>query len=74
MRGGSSALPSLGWLANTVIDTGFDPDNDTALRRLMSLPDVALGLGIPAKTALVIGSDGTGEIVGEGQIAAFRKK
>lgn len=74
MRGGSSALPSLGWLANTVIDTGFDPDNDTALRRLMSLPDVTLGLGIPAKTALVIGSDGTGEIVGEGQIAAFRKK
>ena len=74
MRGGSSALPALGWLANTVIDTGFDPANDTALRRLMSLSDVTLGLGIPAKTALVIGSDGTGEIVGEGQIAAFRKK
>jgi cyanophycinase-like exopeptidase len=74
MRGGSSALPALDWLANTVIDTGFDPANDTALRRLMSLPDVTLGLGIPAKTALVIDSDGTGEIVGEGQIAAFRKK
>jgi cyanophycinase-like exopeptidase len=74
MRGGSSALPALGWLAGTVIDTGFDPANDTALRRLMSLPDVTLGLGIPAKTALVIASDGSGEIVGEGQVAAFRKK
>lgn len=74
MRGGSAALPGFGWLANTVIDTGFDPANDTALRRLMSLPDISLGLGIPARTALVIGSDGTGEIVGEGQVAAFRKK
>ncbi|HYK05676.1 MAG TPA: Type 1 glutamine amidotransferase-like domain-containing protein [Thermoanaerobaculia bacterium] len=74
MRGAVSALPALGWLANTAIDTAFDPSNDTALRRLMSLPDVNLGLGIPAKTALVITSDGTGEIIGEGQIAAFRKK
>lgn len=74
MRGSVSALPALGWLANTAIDTAFDPSNDTALRRLMSLPDVNLGLGIPPKTALVISSDGTGEIIGEGQIAAFRKK
>ncbi|MEA2464083.1 MAG: dipeptidase, partial [Acidobacteriota bacterium] len=74
MRGALSALPALGWLANTAIDTSFDPSNDTALRRLMSLPDVNLGIGIPAKTALVINSDGTGEIIGEGQIAAFRKK
>jgi len=74
MRGSVSALPALGWLANTAIDTAFDPSNDTALRRLMSLPDVNLGLGIPPKTALVISADGTGEIIGEGQIAAFRKK
>jgi cyanophycinase-like exopeptidase len=74
MRGNSSAIAALGWLANTVIDTAFDPQNDTALRRLMSLPDVKLGLGIPAKTALVIGRDGTAEIVGEGQVAAFRKQ
>jgi cyanophycinase-like exopeptidase len=74
MRGGSSALAGLGWLSHTVVDTGFEPENDTALRRLMSLPDVTLGLGIPAKTALVIGRESTGEIVGEGQVAAFRKK
>lgn len=74
MRGTASALPALGWLSGTAIDTSFEPENDTALRRLMSLPDVNLGLGIPARTALVIASDGTAEIIGEGQIAAFRKK
>ena len=73
MRGGASALPALGWLAHTVIDTGFDPQNDTALRRLMSLPEATLGIGIPAKTALVIHRDGTTEIVGDGQVAAFRR-
>lgn len=73
MRGGVSALPALGWLAHTVIDTGFDPQNDTALRRLMSLPEATLGIGIPAKTALVIHRDGTAEIAGDGQVAAFRK-
>jgi cyanophycinase-like exopeptidase len=72
MRGGS-ALPGLAWLAGTAVETAFDPQNDTPLRRLMSAPDVSLGLGIPAKTALIIGSNGRGDIVGEGQIAAFRK-
>jgi cyanophycinase-like exopeptidase len=73
MRGNSSAIAALGWLANTVIDTGFDPQNDTTLRRLMSLPDVTLGIGIPPKTALVVHGDGSTEIAGEGQVAAFRK-
>ena len=71
---GASALPALGWLANTVVDAGFDPQNDTTLRRLMSLPGVELGIGIPPKTALVIDADGNGEIVGPGQVAAFRKR
>lgn len=72
MRGGA-ALAGLGWLAGTAVETAFDPENDTTLRRLMSLPDVSLGLGIPPKTALFIDAAGKGEIVGEGQIAAFRK-
>lgn len=72
MRGGS-ALPALGWLANTVVDAGFDPRNDVTLRRLMSLPEVGLGLGIPPKTAIFLNDRGEGEIVGEGPIAAFRK-
>ena len=73
MRGGIGALPSLGWLTNTAVDAGFDSSNDVTLRRLMSLPDVELGLGIPAKTAVVVNADGSGEIAGEGQIAAYRK-
>jgi cyanophycinase-like exopeptidase len=74
MRGGTGALPALGWLAHAAIETGFDAENDASLRRLMSLPDVELGLGIPAKTALVIDAEGSGTIVGEGRIAAFRKR
>lgn len=70
----ASVLPALNWLDHTAVDTGFDPANDTALRRLMSVPEVELGIGIPAKTALLIGADGVTEIVGGGQIAAFRKK
>ncbi|HET8775042.1 MAG TPA: Type 1 glutamine amidotransferase-like domain-containing protein [Thermoanaerobaculia bacterium] len=73
MRSGG-ALPGLGWLTHTVIDTGFDPQNDVALRRLMSLPDVELGIGIPPRTAAFVDSEGAGEIVGDGQIAVFRKK
>jgi cyanophycinase-like exopeptidase len=72
MRGGP-AIRGMAWLPEAVIDTGFDPGNDVTLRRLMSLPDVSLGLGIPPKTALVIGSEGATEIFGEGSVAAFRK-
>lgn len=73
MQHGGSALPALGWLDATVIDTGFDPADDTMLRRLMSLEGTRLGIGIPPKTALAIGSDGEAQIIGEGNIAAFRK-
>ncbi|HKO58369.1 MAG TPA: Type 1 glutamine amidotransferase-like domain-containing protein [Thermoanaerobaculia bacterium] len=73
MRGQSASLPAFGWLAQTVVDAGFDPQNDVTLRRLMSIPDTRLGLGIPAGTALAIRADGSTEIVGNGNIAAFRK-
>jgi cyanophycinase-like exopeptidase len=66
-------LDGFGWLANTVIDTGFDPQNDENMRRMMSLPDAKLGIGIPTQTALSIRSDGTTEIVGNGTVAVFRK-
>lgn len=66
-------LDGFGWLANTVIDTGFDPENDESLRRLMSLPEVKSGIGIPARTALSIRADGSTEIVGNGNVAVFRK-
>ena len=73
MRGGG-ALTGLQWLENTVVDTGFDAQHDTTLRRLMSLPDVELGVGIPPKTAILVSGDGSTEIIGNGQIAVFRKK
>ena len=73
MRGLTTSLPALGWLEDAVVDTAFDPQNDTALRRLMSIPGTKLGLGIPASTALAIHGDGTTEIIGSGNVAAFRK-
>ena len=73
MRGLTTSLPALGWLANTVIDTAFDPQNDTALRRLMSIPGTQLGLGIPPSTAVVVREGGDSEVIGSGTIAAFRK-
>ena len=72
MRGGRASLPGLGWIANAAVDAGFD-EKDETLRRLMSLPDVALGIGIPTRTALVIASDGSTQVLGDGKIAAFRK-
>lgn len=70
---GAGALTGLGWLARTVIETGFDAADDVPLRRLMSLPDVDVGIGIPPGTALAIGPEGTTEIAGNGRIAVFRK-
>lgn len=72
-HGIAASLPGLGWIANTVVDTAFDPDNDANLRRLMSVPDTHLGIGIPAGTGLAIRADGATEIIGGGNVAAFRK-
>jgi cyanophycinase-like exopeptidase len=74
MHGVARSLPALGWLPATAVDTGFDPADDTNLRRLMSLPETQLGLGIPSRTALAIRADGATEIVGSGSVAAFRKQ
>lgn len=67
------ALPGFGWLESTAVETAFRPDDDVALRRLMSLPEVDLGLGIPAGTALAIDGAGTAAIIGDGSVAVFRK-
>jgi cyanophycinase-like exopeptidase len=74
MRGTASSLPALGWLTQTVIDTAFDPADDTMLRRLMSAPDAHLGIGIPPGTALAIRADGSTEVVGGGTVAVFRRQ
>lgn len=71
LRGG--ALDGLGWLPRTVIDSGFDAADDVGIRRLMSLPDIDIGIGIPPRVALAIRGDGSTQIIGEGRIAVFRK-
>lgn len=73
MQGIAASLPALGWIANTVVDTGFGPENDSNLRRLMSVPETQLGIGIPAGSALAIHSSGETEVIGSGKVAAFRK-
>jgi cyanophycinase-like exopeptidase len=70
---GSGVLDGLGWLSRTAIDTAFDAADDTVLRRLMSLADVDIGIGIPPRVALAIRNDGSTEIIGDGRIAVFRK-
>jgi cyanophycinase-like exopeptidase len=66
-------LPGLGLVPGSVIDTGFDPANDTPLRRLMSIPDVRLGIGIPRDAAIAVAPDRSATILGSGQIAVVRK-
>jgi cyanophycinase-like exopeptidase len=58
------------WIEGAVIDAPFEEDR---LRRLMSIPDAAVGIGIPPSTALAIHADGSTEIVGEGTVAVYRK-
>jgi cyanophycinase-like exopeptidase len=70
MRGVTTSIPALGWLKETVVEGGFE---ETVLRRLMSLPEIRLGIGIPAGTALVVRGDGSTQVIGNGQIAAYRK-
>ncbi len=73
MRNTASALPALGWLDDTVVETAFDSTDDTMLRRLMSLPDVQLGIGIPPRTAAAINPSGSATVLGSGSVAVFRK-
>jgi cyanophycinase-like exopeptidase len=73
MRQTGHALPALGWLAGTVVEPAFDRENDTMLRRLMSIEGTRLGIGIPPKTAVAIRGDGSTEIIGSGHVAVFRK-
>ena len=68
-----SAIEGFGWLPATAIETAFDPERADTLRRLMSIPEIDLGLGIPSGTALAIAPDRRGTIVGEGQLAVVRK-
>jgi cyanophycinase-like exopeptidase len=68
------AITGLGWITGVAIVTGFDPQDDTTLRRMMSAPGVTLGIGIPPRTAVAIFDGGETEIVGQGSIAIVRRQ
>ncbi|HEU5161873.1 MAG TPA: Type 1 glutamine amidotransferase-like domain-containing protein [Thermoanaerobaculia bacterium] len=67
------AVRGFGWLPETAVETAFDAEHSEPLRRLMSLPEIRLGIGIPRATALAIAPDRTGTIIGDGQVAVVRK-
>jgi hypothetical protein len=57
-------LPGFGWLPEGVVEPNFDPGHDRRLRRLLQLPGVRWGVGLPTGSALLLGPDGAAEIVG----------
>ena len=67
-------LRALGIVPGAVIETNaFDVSTNEMLKRLMSDPEAAIGFGIPPQTALAIGPDRSGTILGNGSIAVVRK-
>jgi cyanophycinase-like exopeptidase len=62
--GGGATIPGLGWLPDGVVEPNFDPGHDRRLRRLMQRPGVARGLGLAAGSALILGPEGPGRLVG----------
>ena len=73
MHSPASALEALGWIEGAVIETAFEPHDDSMLRRLMSFSDVKTGIGIPPKTAISIDASGDVTLLGSGSIAVMRK-
>jgi cyanophycinase-like exopeptidase len=57
-------LPGLGWLPGGVVEPNFDPAHDRRLRRLLALPGVSWGVGLPSGSALLLGPEGSFEVVG----------
>ncbi len=57
-------LPGFGWLPDGVVEPNFDPGHDRRLRRLLRLPGVRWGLGLPTSSAVLLGPRGAVEIVG----------
>ncbi|MFL6197681.1 MAG: Type 1 glutamine amidotransferase-like domain-containing protein [Thermoanaerobaculia bacterium] len=57
-------IPGFGWLPEGVVEPNFDPGHDRRLRKLLELPGIRWGLGIPAESAVLLGPDGQMEVVG----------
>lgn len=61
---GGGPVAGLGWLPHAVVEPNFDPGHDRRLRKLMAAPEVRLGVGIPAGSAVLLGPAGVTEIIG----------
>ncbi|MEE8522428.1 MAG: Type 1 glutamine amidotransferase-like domain-containing protein [Thermoanaerobaculia bacterium] len=61
---GGGPIAGLGWLPGGVVEPNFDPAHDRRLRQLMNAPAVEWGLGIPARSAVLLGPEGEAEILG----------
>jgi cyanophycinase-like exopeptidase len=57
-------LPGFGWLPAGVVEPNFDPAHDRRLRRLLQLPGVRWGLGLPSGSAVLLGPRDACEVVG----------
>lgn len=64
--GSGAARDGLGWLPDGVVEPNFDPGHDRRLRQLMASPGVERGLGLAAGSALLLGPEGEGELLGSG--------
>ncbi|HVT03008.1 MAG TPA: Type 1 glutamine amidotransferase-like domain-containing protein [Thermoanaerobaculia bacterium] len=68
------SIPALGIVFGAAVESGFDPAQDSMLRRLMSLPNVTVGVGIPRSCALAIDGSGAASVLGNRPIAVVRKR
>ena len=57
-------IPGFGWLPEGVVEPNFDPGHDRRLRKLLELPGIRWGLGIPPDSAVLLGPDGAVEVIG----------
>ena len=57
-------LPGFGWLPGGVVEPNFDPGHDRRLRKLLGVPGVEWGLGIPGGSAVLLGPDGVMDVIG----------
>jgi cyanophycinase-like exopeptidase len=61
-------IPGFGWLPEGVVEPNFDPGHDRRLRKMLAGAGVRYGFGLPAGSAVLLGPDGSMDVVG----TAFR--
>jgi cyanophycinase len=70
---GATAVAAIGFLPGAAIQAPFEPERDLVLRSQMSDPQIEIGIGIPARTAVAVDAEGKTEIVGEGSLTVMRR-